>query len=800
MPAKLIHKFAVAALLFSPLLASAEEIVVDTLGGAKSIASSPAELLKGTLSGVRISSLDGNPNGQLYVNIRGLNTLRGDSQPLFIVDDAIIGSCTNINLNAFYLSGGTTINGDKLPDYSGRYYASPLGNFNWLSPFEVESIEVLKDVSATSLYGMQGANGVVRIKTLQPSSGTRNVNWHSQAGVRVPSQSGPPFGTGFITAHNLGVNGVFGINSYYNVSGFLRYENAPVSRTSSTAGGLAVNIQMTANELYEFGLNSFLSYGDYVSVCGTNFIGAPSLMMIARYPDVFGEEDSLQGWMKSYDDEAIDYRTVNSAWLRINFLRNLHLHLTGGFDYQNNSRYIWFGSGTSFGKEFSGATGILNNSLMNFHCSGVLNWERNFALRHRVQTRMAFDLNGDINKTNAMCGTEFRNPALRGKGLTGSGSLHAIRKFNRAYLKMGGYAFAGYDYDGNAGLQAALRMDYTSRVDRKPLYFPSAEVFVDLKKLLLSESRGVSRLKITGGYGWAGREIVLPYEYLPSCISEVPEISQGAEPYFAGVNRLLSKEWNVGLSTAFDNDRFSLSFKYYDKKTDDVFWLMNYGRIITDIWVDSRSWTIDHERASVIENKGIEADVDLKLVRNRTIVWTLRANTAYNLNSILPLGSGDGGRAGIVNGVFLSAHDAGGSVGNTMGFNMIPQVHGGLGSTLSLYGFTLDVQFSGAAAFHILHAGRLVGEGRDYILPEDFERGDFLRMDRLTLSYDVPLKAKWIKGVRFNMSGHDLLTFTGYGGWNPDVNSFGCNVRTYGVDYGSFPVFRSAVLGVNVKF
>ena len=116
-----------------PSWSFSEKVVTDSLG-AKPVATSPASLLKGELSGVRISAVDGNPNGHLNVNIRGLNTLRGDSQPLWIVDGAVIGSGINRNLNAFYLAGGKTINGDKLPDYSGRSYAAPLGNFGWLNP------------------------------------------------------------------------------------------------------------------------------------------------------------------------------------------------------------------------------------------------------------------------------------------------------------------------------------------------------------------------------------------------------------------------------------------------------------------------------------------------------------------------------------------------------------------------------------------------------------------------------------------------------------------------------------------
>lgn len=796
----LIKKLAVVSLLFFPALVSAQDTVADTLGGAKSIASSPAQLLKGKLSGVRVSSVDGSPNGHLNVNVRGLNTLRGDSQPLYIVDGAIIGSSVNHNLNAFYLSGGETINGDKLPDYSGEYYTSPLGNFNWLSPYEIESVQVLKDASATALYGMQGANGVVIIKTRKPTSGSRNVWLQSNVGVGFAPQEGAAFNNGIITSHNVGVNGIFGRNSYYNVSGFIRYDDAPVADNNSMSGGLAVNIEMTANELFEFGFNSFINYGDYVSASGANFIGAPSLMTLSRYPEAFGADDTFAGWIDSYDDETIDCRTVNSVWLQINFMRNLYLKLTGGMDYQNQTRYIWFGTGTSFGKKFSGATSILNNSLLNFNFSGELKFDRNFAVKHHLQASLVYDINGNINRTNAMCGTEFRNPALRGKGLTSSGSLHAIRKFDRSYSKMGGYAFAGYDFDGYAGFTGAARVDYTHNVDHEPLVLPSGEAFVDFKRALLGNSRVVSALRVKGGYGWAGHETVLPYEYMPSFISDVPVITKGTEPFFDGVNRLLTKEWNVGLTAGFLNDRYSVSLKYYDRNTEDAFMVMNYGKLMTSLWVENSDWTVDHERRSFIKNNGFELDADFRFIQTRNVTWAVRANAAYNVNAIVSLDPQDVTATEIVKGAYLSANEEGLSVGNAMGNNMLPKVHGGFGTTLSLYGFTLDAGFSGAAGFNILNANRLVESKRKQISAEDFEKGDYLRLDCLDLSYDIPLKVRWIKGFRVNVSGHNFFTATRYSGWNPDVNSFGVTTRSYGVDYGSFPAYRSVVLGLCIKF
>ena len=102
------HKqiIAVICLLLAgpPARISAQVAVIDSLCVGKTIAMSPEELIRGEVSGTRVSSIDGNPNGAFNVNIRGLNTLRGNSQPLWIVDGAVIGSSVHQNLNAFYLN------------------------------------------------------------------------------------------------------------------------------------------------------------------------------------------------------------------------------------------------------------------------------------------------------------------------------------------------------------------------------------------------------------------------------------------------------------------------------------------------------------------------------------------------------------------------------------------------------------------------------------------------------------------------------------------------------------------------
>ena len=332
------------------------------------------------------------------------------------------------------------------------------------------------------------------------------------------------------------------------------------------------------------------------------------------------------------------------------------------------------------------------------------------------------------------------------------------------------------------------------------------------------KSRAVSSLRIDGGYGWAGRETVLPYEYLNSCISNVPAIEPGTEWYFDGLNRLLSKEYNVGLSIGFMEDRLELDFRFYDKLTYDSFTVWNFGKETSSgLWTEAPSARPFQERTSSLRNMGIEIDADLQVIRTRNIGWKLYGHAAWNRNTVLKLDILDKDGAGVSSGAYVAANIEGRPMGCAWGYrvdadgnrlddaptdlgNTLPRLYGSAGTTLRLYGVTLDAKISATGGFCIINANKIFEAWKNDITSNCVERGEYVRLENVSASYDIPLKVRWIRGLRVNLAAHNLLTITRYGGWNPDVNSFGVTVRSNGVDYGSFPLCRSLVLGLSVKF
>lgn len=111
-------------------------------------------LMKGRVAGVEVQQSAGDPGGSVSVKIRGINSLRGDNEPLYVVDGVIINNVTNDAGDPFKSKSNN----------SGQTAQSGLAGIN---PLDIESIEILKDASATAIYGSRGANGVVIITTRQ---------------------------------------------------------------------------------------------------------------------------------------------------------------------------------------------------------------------------------------------------------------------------------------------------------------------------------------------------------------------------------------------------------------------------------------------------------------------------------------------------------------------------------------------------------------------------------------------------------------------------------------------------------
>ena len=128
---------------------------------------SPDQLIQGKAAGVMVINNTGQPGGSTTVRIRGTSSIRSGNQPLFVVD-------------GIPLSGGSARPGGQ----GGGDFSNDQGNpLTWMNPNDIANIEILKDASATAIYGSRGANGVVLITTKRGKSGVPQLDVSASVGA-----------------------------------------------------------------------------------------------------------------------------------------------------------------------------------------------------------------------------------------------------------------------------------------------------------------------------------------------------------------------------------------------------------------------------------------------------------------------------------------------------------------------------------------------------------------------------------------------------------------------------------------
>ena len=123
---------------------------VDQESVMKRVPQNIGQALQGSAAGVQVSMQDGSPDGKSAIRIRGIGTINGDASPLYVVDGVQVGN-----------------------------------NADFVNPSDIERIEILKDASATAIYGSAGANGVVMITTKHGSKGHTNITLTADWGIQT---------------------------------------------------------------------------------------------------------------------------------------------------------------------------------------------------------------------------------------------------------------------------------------------------------------------------------------------------------------------------------------------------------------------------------------------------------------------------------------------------------------------------------------------------------------------------------------------------------------------------------------
>lgn len=705
------------------------------------VAFSPAEMIEGEVAGVRVTSpwATDNPLSAASVDIRGLNTIHGDNQPLYVIDGVIIGGDFDRTISPFW-------------NYPGFLPAESTNPIFQLNAADIESIEVLKDASATAIYGSRGANGVIIINTVRKVADKREISLGVSGGAIT---SGSTFG-GFIQNHNVKFcannNG-----SILNISGSFAQMQDNGIRKGQDGGNIRMNFCTSPGRTVQFGANATASMGGFNN--GST------------------EMEDTEDYGKRYSGLASAFATVNiTKWLRWT--------TTGGFDFRTVNRYFWYGNGNEKGLLYNGLASIVSHAGINGNVKTELAVNRYFSEIHHLQASAAFEWQVQHSDYNTMASNDFYTHELKAKSINLANSALNVHRYFADWNHIAAYGTLSYDCGNYAGIRASFRGDNTRRYDdsRFTLY-PAADAWISLSDILFPESKVVSSLRLEGGWGITGNEQSMPYAYIGDSITgDYPQVDVDGEPYYEGLFRLRTTEWHAGATLGFFGGRLELEAEYYRRANEDGFDVYSFGDIKAGRWGYSAR-SLQQERTTKINNRGLEVGINVIPVRTKNVEWTLSANASYNENQITALYYGDTKGHDAAPGLYYTANILGHSAGSLFGYmigddnyyvdvtrdgkitdadrvwlgNAVPKFQGGAGTSLRCKDFTLDVLGSWAADYNAVNLEKMIEEGQTLLTGRYIYRADHFRLAKVSLSYDIPLKSKTISGLRVSLSGHNLF-------------------------------------------
>lgn len=736
------------------LALGAQNVVVDSLEVDKGLTTTPAELLKGRVSGVNVSLTDGSPSGAVMTYIRGLNSVRDDSQPLWIVDGVMLNNSTNLNIDAFW-------------NDPGKVTSMPLNELAFINPYDIESIEVLKNTSATAVYGAKGANGVIIVRTKMPESGALKVNWRSNVGFTSPMDASEA-STALAHDHFVSMSSTEKSTSYY-LSGYYRDIDGVVNGAANNYGGIRLGMEANALDVFQFGIRSSITVGNQAS----------------RRMD-----DDV--------DYALDYRLLNSVFLNVNFTKDFYIHGDIGVDYQNKTRYFWLGNGTEYGAANNGANAILASSIFAYNANVALGYKHNWS-NSAVDVKAGWEATGNWDRLNNMNGTDFFSHELREKSLNIMSSKPVTHKFTDNYAHKAFFLAPSFSFGDYATINLTARMDNTPYFDdgsqsvgaydkflnmafgkKTFLIYPAAEGSFDFIKAFGWDNDILTSVKANAGWGRSGRERMVPYRlYGMFSSGDYHLVENDIQDFYHGLGRAVSDEFHAGLEFGIA-DKVTLGVTYYDKTTYDRLSMFSYGEPKSEdssFWVRADRQDIQCEEFK-IRNKGVEFDLDAVIMDKENIKWSVDACLALNT---LNLFSSDMHVTPAARNAFATEY-------HTPVNNPLPKAVGGISSSVVCGNFLFEALADWQSGKDILYKGKV-------------ENGSFFRLSKLSAEYDFPVPSiNWIESVGVNLSVANIFTISDYSGWNPDVNSCILNAYSLSSDLGLYPMVRSFLLGVNVKF
>lgn len=644
------------------------------------------QMLLGKSAGVNVVQSSGEPGGGFSVNIRGASSINGGVSPLYVIDGVPID-------NSRPVSQGSIVG------FSDN--RSPRNPMSSINPADIESLEILKDASATAIYGSRGANGVILITTKSGKAEKMKVSYSGSVGIQSPSNklkllnaadykrvlndiidaSGDTetskvgeianggVGTDWqdevtrqnaIThEHQLSFSGGNSKTFYYTSLNYVNQEGI-VNNTSFERLGARINLKSDISDKIKIGMNVTGSYMKDNFVANGFGVNENAGVMYAAYnydPTVPVRDEegnfalspelqldnpvALQEGMTSYSDT---YRFLASAFGEYHITKDLFLRLNLGTDFMNESRKNFVSSLTKQGRFYGGIASNQNSEKSNYIVEATANYNKTIQ-KHSFGALAGISYQRYVTSYLNNRAADFPNESLGAENLN-LGNQETFRIQNSVTgNRLASYiGRVNYSFDDRYLATVTFRADGSSRFGKnnKFGYFPSAALAWRLSnESFLKEIDQITSLKLRLGWGRTGNQEIGDYPALSTYQSAGSAIWDGKQVVGTGPAKMPNPDlkWETT-----DQINLGLDFGVFNNRINgglDYFWKKTTDMLLQLPVPQSTGYRSILSNVGRIDNKGIELFLNTVNIDTKDFKWESNITFTSMRNKVKDLGGID---------------------------------------------------------------------------------------------------------------------------------------------------------------
>lgn len=626
-----------------------------------------SQALQGRLAGVEMSQTSTRPGATMQIRIRGTRSLSADNNPLIVLDGIpFIGSIADIN------------------------------------PNDVKSVEVLKDASATAVYGSRGANGVILITTDKGVRGRKpRITYSSYTGAqkvfaKYPMMDGPTFTklrttaaqytngadednsvntdwqdlfyqTGIVTDHNISLTGGSD-GSNYNFGGGYYLNQGVIPTQQYKRYSLRGSLDQQVGKYFRFGFSSNMNYNESKG----NQVGLYNTLSMTPISTPFNPDGTTKRSIRMildnqyvYTKDVVENLTNNGQWLnetrgfaaynaiygevKIPWVDGLKYRINLGLDYvqTNNGNYTGQGVGDGLNPNTVSNAAVDNRHTYHWTVENMLTYDKVFAGKHSINAVALYSAEQSKYNRSNMSAQDIPADAFQFYNLGQAAGQIQVNPANQDYQMWGLMSFMGrvmYGYDNRYMLSATVRSDASSRLapGHQWYTYPAVSAGWNISnESFMKNTTFINNLKLRVGYGQTSNQAVGVYSTLGRL--DTRPYNFGPTSYSTGY--YVSQLPNPNLGWEFSKTwNVGLDFSILKNRLSGTveYYVTNTENVLLGLALPPTSGVGSiTSNIGATQNKGFELSLNGTIINNKNgWTWEAGLNFYSNKNKLVSLASG----------------------------------------------------------------------------------------------------------------------------------------------------------------